>query len=98
MAYHVTWVAACGRIPNTRDSYSHRCHDGLCVAPKHGLWEDLPTNLGRNRCRDNSHLLLPNGAIVLLCPHEPCCLSGRSLASWDDPAIVRPPTAAPTTA
>ena len=93
MAYHVTWVAENGRIPNPTLNFSHRCHDGLCVAPMHGLWEDLPTNSARNACMGNSHLVLPNGAIVRLCPHEPSCLSGPVLASWDDPAIVVPPIA-----
>ena len=91
MAYHITWVAANGPIPDPQLSYSHLCHNGLCVEPKHGLWETLADNSARNVCRANSHATLPNGAVLTICPHNPACCSGRS-AGWDDPMFAFPPS------
>lgn len=94
MAYHVTWVAEHGRIPDVNLSYSHWCHDACCVNPLHGGWESLPENSARNKCERNSHLVLPNGAIIVLCQHQPVCLSPRILENWNHPAILRGPTEA----
>jgi Zinc-binding loop region of homing endonuclease len=90
-AYHVTWVAEYGRIPDPRFSYSHRCHNALCVEPRHGLWERLVDNSARNICVNNSHLMLPNDAIVRWCPHSPECCSPRVLADWGHEIVLRAP-------
>lgn len=90
-AYHVTWVAANGRIPDCNLSYSHRCHNALCVAPLHGLWERLPVNSARNACEGNSHLVLPNGAIITVCKHTSCCCSTRVTKDWNDASVLRAP-------
>jgi hypothetical protein len=91
-AYHVTWVSAYGQIPDTTLQYSHRCHNGKCVEPTHGTWDTDQENKARNACQNHSHLQLPNGAFIQLCPHTPICLSAaKAIKTWDDPRVVQPP-------
>ena len=95
----MTGVADFGRMLKLKDSYSHRCHRANCVNPRHCHWEPQPANIERSTRRGKgpkayvgiSHLVLPDGAIILLCNHEPCCLTARPLRSWCDPVVVRPP-------
>ena len=51
----------------------------------------MPANLNGSACNGNSHLILPNGACMLLCRHKPSFLSGNLIAEWDNPAVVRQP-------
>ena len=91
-AYHVTWVAAYGQIPDTTLQYSHRCHNGKCVEPTHGTWDTDQENKARNACQNHSHLQLPNGAFIQLCPHSPPCLSAaRAIETWQDARVIQPP-------
>ena len=91
-AYHVTWVSEYGQIPDTTLQYSHRCHNGKCVEPTHGTWDTDQENKARNACQSHSHLQLPNGAFIQLCPHTPICLSAaKAIETWHDPRVVRPP-------
>lgn len=66
--YHVTWVAEYGPIPDPPVGgisleYSHICHQGCCINPKHGVWESATANITRNYCR------VPEEA----CFHQPQC-------------------------
>lgn len=91
-AYHITWVAEYGTIPNTSLQYSHRCHNGRCVSPAHGVWETDQENKARNKCQGSSHLELPSGAYLQLCTHIiPCLSAAPPVLSWLDPRVIKPP-------
>ena len=95
-AYHVTWVAEFGVIPDITLQYSHRCHNELCVNPKHAVWESDLENKSRNMCRQHSHLRLPNAATIRLCPHLlPCISPAPDIDDWQDERVLVPPTAPP---
>lgn len=68
MSYHVTWIVYNECLPPAVSGigFSHRCHESHCVQPSHGVWEDLPTNKGRDICR--------GGVGVAVCVHDPCCV------------------------
>ena len=51
----------------------------------------MQMNVSENSYVGNSHLILPDGVCLTLCSHTPCCLSGRLIASWDDPIVLRGP-------
>ncbi len=95
MAYHVTWSAAFGDIPDRRDrEYSHRCHQSLCVEPRHGIWEQHHSNIARNECKERgSHWRLPNGVIIKVCRHQACCLAPVVVESWEDERVLQGPSA-----
>jgi hypothetical protein len=80
--WHVVWVATNGPAPPGLQ-YSHRCHNGNCCEPTHGEWEDDATNKNRNSCRTCSHVVLPSGRIILLCPHKPPCLTPVVVSEGD---------------
>jgi len=87
--WHVVWIATNESIiENTTLQYSHRCHNENCCESTHGIWETDEQNKNRNRCRNCSHLILPDGTIIQLCPHEPFCLTPIRLESWDDGRIT----------
>jgi len=88
--WHITWIAANGHAP-LHLQYSHRCNQENCAEESHGLWETDVANKARWSCRICSHLILPDGRIIRICPHEPCCLVPLQLDTWDDPRFVRPP-------
>ncbi len=91
-AYHITWVAEYGTIPNTSLQYSHRCHNGKCINSAHGIWETDQENKARNKCHGSSHLELPNHAYLQLCTHSiPCLSAAPPVLSWSDPRVVSPP-------
>lgn len=91
-AYHITWVAEYGVIPDTSLQYSHRCHNGRCINPEHGIWETDLENKARNRCQGTSHLELPNHADLQLCAHSvPCLSSAAAVLSWSDSRVITPP-------
>ena len=93
MAYHVTWCAHFGAIPeDVRLEYSHRCHNAKCIEPRHGIWERHHENSSRIECeKHGSHWILPNGVIVKLCRHTIPCLAAEVIGGWDDERIVRGP-------
>lgn len=46
---------------------------------------DDETNKGRNGCKGHSHIIMPFlGQVIALCRHEPPCLNGTIIESWDD--------------
>lgn len=53
MTYHITWVAANGKVPagprGVRLEYSHRCGQGACIEPRHGLFQSHDENIARCR-------------------------------------------------
>lgn len=88
--WHITWIASKGVAPLGLQ-YSHRCHEENCCEPTHGLWESDAQNKGRWSCRECSHLVLPDGRCVVVCPHEPCCLRPLVLKDWSDKRFVTLP-------
>lgn len=87
-AYHVTWCQANpDQALNPNLDYSHRCHNKTCVEPTHGVWETVPQNNSRNKCQGGSHVFLPNGRYLLLCPHDPSCLVAIQIPTYDDPRL-----------
>jgi hypothetical protein len=100
LSYHITWVAANGVPPlgaGTGSQYSHRCHRGWCVEPRHGVWETGPVNRARNVCAaGRSHYLLegsPNGRYLVRwnCTHDPPCLAGTVVEKMEHPNITALP-------
>lgn len=85
--WHITWIDKNGVAP-VELQYSHRCHNENCCEESHGLWETDQNNKFRWSCRLCSHLLLPNGRIFKICPHEPCCLKPLIVDSWADPRFI----------
>lgn len=88
--WHVVWISANGPAPEHLQ-YSHRCNEENCVESAHGVWESDEANKARWSCRVCSHLILPDGRIIQLCPHQPCCLVPLRIQSWDDPRFVQAP-------
>lgn len=86
--WHLVWIANNGPAPAGLQ-YSHRCHQRNCVEPDHGVWETDLQNKSRNRCANASHVFLPDGKKIVLCDHDPCCLSPLVLAAGD-PRIICP--------
>lgn len=89
--WHITWIDANGEAPVNRLQYSHRCHNQNCCEESHGLWESDVRNKERWSCRTCSHLILPDGRVYCICPHEPCCLRPLIVKDWDDPRFVNLP-------
>ncbi len=55
---HVMWLATYGTLPLDGNlQYSHRCHNGNCVEPTHGVWENSVQNNQRNYCQTGSHVI-----------------------------------------
>lgn len=73
--WHICWVAKHGAPADCTLQYSHRCHEENCCESGHGVWEDDKTNKSRNECRAGSHVILPDGRILLICKHTPPCLT-----------------------
>ena len=92
-AYHITWIGEYGPAPSTPSGelceYSHRCHRNSCVNPRHGVWEDHPSNIARERCEKfGSHLPVAN-RLAPLCNHgEQICVTPK-LADMDHPSLTR---------
>jgi len=88
--WHITWIAENGLAPANGDlEYSHRCHHENCVEPSHGLWEDSTMNKNRWSCRTCSHVLLPNGKCLKVCPHDPSnCINPMVISSWNDQRFI----------
>jgi len=85
--WHITWISAYG-VTSINLQYSHRCHNENCVQPEHGVWESDLDNKSRNGCRSASHLVLPDGTVILICTHSQCCLVPRYIDNWDNPNIL----------
>lgn len=77
-AYHVTWMAhhnqpRPGKVGEF--DYSHRCHEGRCINPQHGVWEPRSLNVQRSKCKAaGSHVIVGGVVQRTLCPHEPVCV------------------------
>lgn len=71
--------------------YSHRCLQGTCVEPRHGIWEDDITNKARSTCKGSSHLLmLEMGISITLCSHgpQPCLSAALEVKDNSDPRVA----------
>ena len=86
--WHITWIAHFNTEAPEGLQYSHRCHNGNCINPRHGFWETDQANKDRNSCRSGSHVILPDDKIILLCPHEPTCLTPVHIFNWDDKRVL----------
>ena len=92
--HHVAWMDGTpeGRplpLDDRRLQYSHRCHNGDCVEESHGVWETDRENKSRNYCQNGSHVFLPDGHVIVICPHSLPCLVGVRIDSWDDPRVQK---------
>jgi len=85
--WHVRWVAKNGSVHDTSLQYSHRCHNTNCIADGHGVWETDRENKNRDGCRSCSHVILPDGTVIKVCKHKPCCLRPVLVKSWQDPRV-----------
>jgi hypothetical protein len=88
--WHITWIAENGEAPLGLQ-YSHRCHNGNCVEPSHGTWEADTVNKDRWSCRGASHVVLPDGKCICICPHNPTCYRPLAVNSWADERFVNLP-------
>lgn len=77
--YHIPWIKRNGKAPVRWLQASHRCHNGNCVEPTHLRWETAKANESREKCRNCSHLVLQNGDVHVICPHNPPCLRVKVL-------------------
>jgi len=86
--WHITWVGTYGMAPIGL-TYSHRCPIHNCVEPSHGVWETDVANKSRNYCKTAAQVGLPDGTLVTVCPHVPCCLNLVLVVALDDRRLAR---------
>jgi hypothetical protein len=66
-------------IPLERE-WSHRCTAENCIEVSHGVWETSAENKSRWSCRNCAQVII-NGAVHMLCTHQPPCLNPKVVAN-----------------